>query len=203
MSKYGNAFEQNELTIGADYLPSEVSNLVNKNVCNGGGGGPSTTSTTMDADTKRRILPILDDVNKIYRSGDLGRVANTEQSQAVAQQGLAQAQELAAKGLGAENMLNALNNTKGEILSGQQGALGSARADRAREAALLDKSMQLEQADAQVRSQATADAQRYADHSRGLDQETLDANAKGAERIMSFYTAAPTGQTTQQTGGGK
>ena len=203
MSKYGNPFEVNDMTIGSDYLPSEVASLVNKNVCNGGGGGGTqTTSSQIDPDIKKHITPVLADVRRLYEQGKLGQVADTSGTKAALDAASGLAQDQMNNGLGTENLLNQLRSTEGQVMQGQQGALGSARGDRAREAAMADKAMQLQQADMAVRNQGSDRLTGAAEAARGLTQEELDAEAKNAERFFGYLGSAPQGQTQTTTGGG-
>lgn len=203
MAKYGNAHECDELSIGLDYLPTEVANKVNANICNGGGGGGKQVTTTgIDPDIKRHVTPALADVGRLYQSGKLGQVADTSAVQsALAAQG-AQAQKTMQEGLGAENLLNQLRATEGQMQGAQQGALGSARADRAREAGMVDSAINLQQADLQAKQQAGGMNIQAAEASRGLEQEVLDSDAKASERYFGYLAGAPQGQTQTTSGGG-
>jgi len=193
-------FEVNNLSVGIDYLPKEVSKVINKNICNGGGGGGKTT-TELDPDIKKAILPALKDVTNMYMSDDFNKVAD----QTGAREALQQQQDLASgtleSGLGTENIMREMRNTEGNLLSGSQGALGSARADRSREAALLDKGLNLSQADLAVKQQAAGALGNIAGQERQLSQEQIDAPLRGAERYFGMLAGAPQGSKTTQTGG--
>jgi hypothetical protein len=193
-------FEVNNLSVGLDYLPKEVSKLVNKNICNGGGGG-GTTTTELDPDIKRAILPGIQKVSDMYGTGEFDKVADQE----AARKALQTQQDLATKslseGLGTQNLLNEMRNTEGSLLAGSQGALGSARGDRAREAALVDRGMQLSQADLNVKQQAADALGNIAGQERQLTQEQLDAPLRGSERYFGMLAGAPQGSKTTQTGG--
>lgn len=196
-------FEVNNLSVGLDYLPKEVSKLVNKNICNGGGGGNAQTTTTLDPDIKRAILPGIQDVSNMYRKGAFDNVAAQEGSRAALQAQQDLATSTLEQGLGTENLLNQMRNTEGALLSGSQGALGSARANRAREGALLDTGLQLSQADLRAKQQAADALGGIAGQERALTQEQLDAPLRGSERYFGMLAGAPQGSTTTQTGGGK
>ena len=234
-----NEFEVNDLSVGMDYLPADVSRLVNKNICNGGGGGSKqTTKSELDPEIKRALTPALRDASRRYKAGEFSRVADTsgvdaayDQAAGLAQQTLDQgidsseqqalAKQTLDQGLGTQNLLDQLKAQEGASLAGQQGALGSARADRARAAAQQDKALQLSQADLAARQQAaqTLTGTRKDDLAarqqaaqglgqaavgkRGLEQETLDAGIKGAERFFGLLKSAPqeTSQTTKGGGG--
>lgn len=162
----------------------------------------------IDPDIKAATMPVLRDVGKLYSEGALGRVADSEDvRQALLEQGRI-AQGAMQGGLGTQNILNQLRNTEGAMLSGQQGALGSARADRGREAGMADRAMQLQQADLEAKLAAGQEYGKTVEGARALDQETLDSEARGAERYFSFLGAAPqsTSSTTtapRQKSGGK
>lgn len=193
-------FEVNNLSVGLDYLPKEVSKIVNKNICNGGGGG-GTTTTELDPEIKSAILPAIRDVSNMYMSDQFDNIAD----QTASREALKSQQDLASKtlseGLGTENLLNQLRNTEGNLLAGSQGALGSARADRAREGAMIDSSLQLSQADLATKQQAADALGNIAGQERQLSQEQLDAPLRGAERYFGMLAGAPQGSKTTQTGG--
>lgn len=204
MNKYGNPFEVTNMTIGADYLPSEVNRHVNKNIANGGGGGGSQTQTTsIDPEIKAAILPALQGVTKDFRSGDFGQIAGQEGVQEALGTQKELAQSTLEQGLGTENLLREMRNTEGNLLSGSQGALGSARADRSRESALADKGMQLQQADLAAKQEAANAIGGVAEAQRGLEQQVLDKDVNAAERYFGMLQGVPQGSTTTSSGGGK
>ena len=198
-----NQFEVNDMTIGMDYLPDDVARKVNKNIAfGGGGGGQQTTTTAIDPDIKRAILPALQDVTRQYRSGDFEQRAGQEGvKQALGQQEQL-AQQTLQEGLGTENLLNQLRSSEGQQLQQQQGALGSARADRARESALTDQALNLQQADLAAKQGAAGALGQIAGQGRGLEQELLDAPISGAERYFGLLGSAPQSQSQTSTGGG-
>ena len=92
-----------------------------------------------------------------------------------------------------------LQNFYGNQLASQAGTgtLGSARGDRAREAALADTSARLAQQDLQVRNQAAQQLQ-------AQKQKELDAPHQGLQRLFGYYGSGAAGsQQTQSGGGGK
>ena len=198
-----NTFEVNNLSIGLDYLPKSLARKMNKNICNGGGGGAQVTKSEIDPDIKRAILPAIQDASRQYAGGDFGRVAGQEAAKSALGQQEALAQQSLKGGLGTENLLNQLRANEGAAEAAQQGALGSARGDRAREAGLTDKAMQLQQADLAVKQQGAGALGKIAGQARGLEQEQLDSKIKGAERYFGLMSSAPQGQTTTNSGGGK
>ena len=137
------------------------------------------TIQEIDPDIKRATLPVLQDVGRLYREGALGRVADSDEvRKALLAQGRI-AQNAMQGGLGTENILNQLRNTEGAMLSNQQGALGSARADRGREAGMVDRAMQLQQADLEAKLKAGQEYGKTVEGARSLDQdpvETLEVN---------------------------
>ena len=153
----------------------------------------------IDPDIKAATLPVLQDVGRLYREGALGRVAESDEvRKALLAQGRI-AQGAMQGGLGTENILNQLRNTEGSMLSASQGALGSARADRGREAGMADRAMQLQQADLEAKLKAGQEYGKTVEGARSLDQEGLDSEARGAERYFSFLGAAPQSQSTTTT----
>ncbi|MDB4032175.1 hypothetical protein OAH72_01690 [Gammaproteobacteria bacterium] len=153
----------------------------------------------IDPDIKRATLPVLQDVGKLYREGALGRVADSDEvRKALLEQGRI-AQGAMQGGLGTQNILNQLRNTEGAMLSNQQGALGSARADRGREAGMADSAMKLQQADLAAKLKAGQEYGKTVEGARALDQEVLDSDTRSAERYFSFLGAAPQSQSTTTT----
>lgn len=203
MNKHGNPFEVTYMTIGSDYLPKEVSRHVNKNIAYGGGGGSQTQTTSIDPDIKRAVLPALQGVTKDFRSGDFGQIAGQKGVQEALGTQKELAQSTLEQGLGTENLLREMRNTEGNLLSGSQGALGSARADRGREAALADKGMVLQQADLAARQEAANAIGGVAEAQRGLEQQVLDKDVNAAERYFGMLQGVPQGSTSVSTGGGK
>lgn len=168
----------------------------------------TTTTTKLDPAIMEHVAPVLKDVRALYESGKLGQVAD---QQAVLD-ALAQQQQyyqgVADQGLGRGAMLRDLSNTQGQLLGQRAGALGSARADRSREAAMLDREMQLNQADMAAREGAYQNITKGAEAGRQLAQEQLDSEAKAAERFFGYLGAAPRSDSTvtvspKQSSGGK
>lgn len=165
----------------------------------------TTTTTSIDPDIKRAVLPVLGDVTRLYREGALGAIADTEG----VKEALRRQQELALQtmqgGLGSENLLRKLQGAQGALLGQSQGALGSARAARGREAGLADRAMELQAADLEARNRAMTQYGKSAEGARALEQETLDAPALAAERFFGYLGAAPQGSisTTKGPSGGK
>ena len=109
-------FEVNNLSVGLDYLPKEVSKIVNKNICNGGGGG-GTTTTELDPDIKNAILPAIKDVSNMYMSDDFDKIADQTASRAALQAQEKLAARTLEEGLGNEALLNQMKNTQAVPIS--------------------------------------------------------------------------------------
>lgn len=170
----------------------------------GGGGGSKsqTTTTEIDPDIKRAVLPGIKRASDLYGSGDFENVADQEGTKGALSAAQARAQGIADEGLGQGKLLNELRSTEGKLLSGQQGALGSARADRARESALVDRDLQLTQADQAARRQATSDVVGSEKSKQELDQFSQDAAIRGTERYFGALAGAPQGTSSTSSGGG-
>ena len=92
-----------------------------------------------------------------------------------------------------------LANLAGQQLAGQaqSGVLGSARADRARQAALADTGAKLAAQDLQTRDVA-------AKQLLAQEQAKQDAKHTGLQRLFGYYGSGAAGtQQTQSGGGGK
>ena len=171
----------------------------------GGGGGSSTTTSTLDPQIKQAVLPAIQQSARLFGQGAYEQVADTAGQRGALAQQRDLAQGVLDEGLGQGRLLNELKNTEGKLLAGQQGALGSARGDRAREAALVDRDLQLTQADQAARRQAAGDISGAEGRARELEQFKIDAPIRGVERYFGALAGAPqaSSQTTKQSGGGK
>lgn len=157
------------------------------------------TIQEIDPDIKAATLPVLRDVGELYRTGQLGAVADSQAVRDALMETGKLGYQTMKGGLGTENILNKLRGTEGAMLAAGQGALGSARAGRAREAGLQDRAMELQAADLQAKRAGAEAYGRSAEGQRMLDQETLDAKAKAAERYFGYLGAAPQSQTQTTT----
>ena len=92
-----------------------------------------------------------------------------------------------------------LRNLQGQQLAGGQGTLGSARADRARQSALADRSLQLQQASDQRRGQGLQALAGVAEEKQALKQSVLDAPHTEAQRYFGYLGSGQ--ETTTQSGG--
>ena len=175
----------------------------------GGGGNSQTTSSGIDPEFKPYLKEVLSDVTGKYREAvqhdDLDAIADRtvagdtpDQTAALdAARGLGR--DL-SRGLSAEQIQRDLANARGQGLAGQQGVLGSARAGRARESALADRAIQLQQASDQRRGQGAQALATVGQERQQRAQSRLDAPHTQAQRYFGYLGSAPQQQTT--TGGG-
>ena len=170
----------------------------------GGGGNTTTTTAAIDPDLKRRVLPALDIVQRQFQQeterGGAARAPQGRVRGALTQQGQF-AQDVAREGLGSAVETD-LRNLQGQQLAGGQGTLGSARADRARQAGLADRSLALRQADLDARRRGFEGVTATAEAERQLEQELRDAPHTAASRYFGYLGAAPQSRSTTQSGGG-
>lgn len=225
----------------------------------GGGSKPQTQTTSggIDPEFRPYIKEVLADVTGKYRTeaaggqtdlvnayGALGSTASRLGQEASAERagldrykqegaGALAARQQASQQMGQDwnQMISQdLANAQGASVAGSLGSLGSARADRARAAALGDRAISLRQAENQARSQAgqtmanldTAEQARYlgalgaksdlAKSEYMAGQQGVEAAAgaadaphRAAQRYFGYLgsSAMPTTQTTTSTGGGK
>ena len=175
----------------------------------GGGGGTSTSGIAPEfkpALTKGLGLAGSQLDKELGADGATGAaVASQDQLRADINAGRQVSQD-ALSGQGAFDNRGAVNrqlqNLQGQQVAGGLGTLGSARADRARQAALADASLQFNQLDQQNQVAGAAGLQQSGQQLRGLEQEQLDAPHKSLERYFGYLSGAPQ-QTTQQQSGGK
>lgn len=161
----------------------------------GGGGGGNTTTTT--SGVPEWLRP---DVQKAFgkatAASDAGALSQVAELDPRHEQMLLDT--AFGGGLQAANE-RTLTNLAGQQLAGQanKGTLGSARADRARQAALADTGAKLAQQDLQVRDQA-------AQQLLGQEQKKADATHQGLQRLFGYYGSGAAGsQSTASQGGGK
>ena len=165
----------------------------------------TTTTTTIDPDIKRQLMPILQDAGRLYSSGQLAAIADDSRVRDMLLQQELLGQDL-MKGIDPELMKNELLNAQGQMLYNQQGATGSARADRAREAGMSDVAFDLEQRNLEQKMRGADMMTEAADMARMLEQTQLDAPALALDRYFGLLSSAPQGDQTVQTGpsgGGK
>ena len=158
-----------------------------------GGGGASTTSSGIDPEFKPHLQKALG-------------AATTRLEDELSEGGTPLADDRNVRGILEERMRrdpnyaidNALRRTQADI-AGQQalgGQLGSARAQRAREAALGDVAYQRQTEEDAARLAAASGIQQ-------LDQARIDKPHESLSRYFGYLGNAPQQQTTQQSGGGK
>ena len=172
----------------------------------GGGGGQSqTTSGGIDHAFRPYLEEVLSDVTGQYRQRRTegpeatvaGHVAEKQEALRAAQQ---YGRDLSG-GISPEMIERDLRNLQGQQLAGGQGTLGSARADRARQSALADRSLQLQQASDQRRGQGLQALAGVAEEQQVQRQRVLDAPHTEAQRYFGYLGSAPQQQTTTQSGG--
>jgi len=182
-------------------------------VFKGGGGGTQTTTSGIDPEFKPYLERVLSDVTTKYEADVaagpdalVAKMTPEQQAAMAAQKG--QAEEMMA-GTGifdtqAETQRQ-LANLAGRSMVGQAGAgaLGSARAQRAQQAALADMGSQFAQ---QRQQQALAGGEmlgQVGSAKQQYEQARMDAPHTAASRYFGYLTNAPQTTTTTQSGGGK
>ena len=177
----------------------------------GGGGGNTTTQTSGVPDWLRP------DVERAFGAAtsefDRGALSRTaahddlygDQGALATQEALGR-QAIAGEGIydieaGTQRQLE---NLQGANLAGRAntGTLGSARADRAQQAALADKASQFQQARQQQASQGVGALRDAAGARQELQQRQLDLPHQGLQRLFGYYGSGAAGTTTEQSGGG-
>ena len=157
-----------------------------------GGGGKNTVTQSSGVPEwlKPDVQRAFGEATNAHRSGQLSTVAQ----HSPAQQALLR--QTADTGLEGANQRQ-LQNFYGNQLATQAGSgtLGSARGDRAREAALADTSARLAQQDLQVKDQAFQQLQ-------GQAQKEADATHQGLQRLFGYYGSGAAGTEQKQSGGG-
>ena len=170
----------------------------------GGGGKTQTTSSGIDAEFKPYLKEVLADATGQYkRSRDIGPDATVAGDVAEQKEALAAGQALGrdlSQGYSPEMIQRQLQNVQGQQLGGQQGSLGSARAARARESALADSALQLNQASDQRRAQGAQTLATIGQERQGRAQARLDAPHTAASRYFGYLGSAPQQQTTSAGG---
>lgn len=159
----------------------------------------TTTVNKIDPELMKYLTPLMANINQLYTSGDLGKVADTQEVRDALAQQSALNQQIMSKGLGTGAMMRSLQNTQGSLLGQRAGALGSARAGRSMDAAMLDKELQLQQADTEARQRAAAGLTTGAEAGRALTQEELDAPYKGISRAAEMFAGVPRSDTSTTT----
>ena len=158
----------------------------------GGGRSNTVTQTSGVPDwLKPDVQRAFGAATQAHQRGDLARVAELAPRH---EQPLLET--AFGGGLQAANQRQ-LANLAGQQLAGQaqSGVLGSARADRARQAALADSGARLAQQDLQVRDQA-------AKQLLAQEQAKQDRAHTGLQRLFGYYGSGAAGTQQQQSGGG-
>ena len=171
----------------------------------GGGGNSQTTTSGIDPRFAPYLEEVLSDVTGQYRTrreaGFEGTVADdvAEQTEAV-RTGQALGRDL-SRGYSQADIQRDLSNLHGNQLASGQGSLGSARADRARQGALADRSLQLQQASDQRRGQGAQVLSAVGQQRQDRAQARTDAPHTQAQRYFGYLGSAPQQQTTSGGGG--
>ena len=156
----------------------------------GGGGGNTTTTTSGVPDWLRPdVQRAFGQASAAHGRGALSNVAELDPRHEQQLLDTAFGGGLEAK------TARSLENVAGQQLAGQQGSLGSARADRARQAALADVASKNALQDLQVRDTA-------AQQLLGQEQKKADAEHQGLQRLFGYYGSGAAGQQSQSSGGG-
>ena len=179
----------------------------------GGGGGGNTTTTTSGVPefAKPYLKEVLGDVTDRYRketSGQVDTVAGLNYDQEKAMDAQRRASIDAIKGQGdydnTQAVQNHLANIAGMNLAGtaNTGTLGSARADRARQAALADQALNFQNQRKQDIAAGVQALSGVGDKQQQQSQLELDAPHTSAQRYFGYLGS--TGQeNTAKQGGGK
>jgi len=171
----------------------------------GGGGSSQTTTQGIDPAFRPYLEEVLSDVTGQYRQRrEEGPTATVAGDVAEQQEAIRTAQGLGrdlSQGYSRADIERDLRNTQGQQLAQGQGALGSARADRARSAALADRSLQLQQASDQRRGQGAQVLGAVGQERQAKRQSVLDAPHTEAQRYFGYLGSAPQQQTTSGGGG--
>jgi len=159
----------------------------------GGGGGNTTTATSSVPDwLKPQVQSAFRKAEAAHGAGDLERVAELDprHEQMLLDTAFGGSVDAASD--------RALTNLAGQNLAGKAntGTLGSARGDRASQAALADVAAKNYRDNLAIKDQA-------AQQLLGQEQKKADAKHQGLQRLFGYYgsPAAGTQQTSTQGGG--
>ena len=171
----------------------------------GGGGSSQTTTSGIDPEFKPYLKEVLSDVTGQYKqTRQEGPEATVAADTPEQQEAIGAAQTLGrdlSRGYDPAQIERQLRNVQGQQLAGQQGALGSARAGRARQSALADQALQLQQASDQRRGQGAQVLGTVGQERQQKAQSILDAPHTAASRYFGYLGSAPQQQTTSGGGG--
>ena len=170
-----------------------------------GGGNSQTTTSGIDPEFKPFLREVLQDVTARYKSDiaegpDQVVAGETREQQEALGAGQALGRDL-SQGLSQASIERDLRNVEGRELTRNQGSLGSVRADRARQGALADRAIQIQQASDQRRGQGAQALAGVAADRQARAQARLDAPHTAAERYFGYLGSAPQQQTTSGGGG--
>ena len=182
----------------------------------GGGGGNTTTQTSGVPEWLRPdVQRAFGRATAAHGDGELSKVAgvnaDTLEVEGPEARALAEQEALASDAISGQGLYDTratterdLQNLAGANLAGRAGSgtLGSARADRAQQAALADRALQHQvtaQQNAGQGVQALRDAGKYRTDAA---QRQADATHQGLQRLFGYYGSGAAGTTTSQSGGG-
>lgn len=151
------------------------------------GGGSQTTVTESGVPDWLRpdVQKAFGEATKAYDRGDLSNVASFAPGQTEF------LSDVANQGIEGETA-RLLQNVQGNQLAQGQGTLGSARADRARQAGLADVAAQQAAQNLQAKNQAYDTIQQQ-------KQLQLDAGHQGLQRLFGYYGSGAAGQSSSST----
>ena len=175
----------------------------------GGGGGNTTTQTSGVPEwLKPDVQRAFGKASEAHEAGQLAPDPVYTQAQADAENIQAALAQDAIQGRGAfdiESQLQRdLDNTAGRNLAGlaNKGTLSSARAEKARQGALADRSLQHQLSRQQAQSQGTQALRDIGQLHQGRAQQAADKQHTGLQRLFGYYGSGAAGQQTQSSSGG-
>ena len=170
-----------------------------------GGGSSQTTHSGIDAEFKPYLKEVLSDVTGQYKQArDTGHEATVAGDVAEQKEAIDAGQQLGRDlrgGISQADIDRQLANTQGQMLGQQQGSLGSARAGRARQSALADQAIGLQQASDQRKAQGVQALAGVGQERQAKAQSQLDAPHTQASRYFGYLGSAPKQETTSGGGG--
>lgn len=187
----------------------------------GGGGGDKSSTTTSGIAPEfmpyyekalgiatNRLSGQFDEAGNLRdpnAEGIVSGLANQQRAGLGAQENLAQ-QAINGTGLynDKQEVGRMMQNASGQMQAGRAGALGSARGDRAQQAALADMGYQFQQGRQQKAEAGVQSMKDVGETYQGERQKVLDAPYTELQRYSNVaFGNAPQQSTTQQSGGGK
>ena len=172
----------------------------------GGGGGSQTTTQGIDPEFKPYLKEVLSDVTGKYKESvaagpDATVAPETKEQQEALAAGQALGRDL-GQGISERDINRQLANFQGgQLASRPRTGAYSSRADRARQGALADKSLDIQQASDARRGQGAQALAAVGQQRQQRKQAELDAPHTAAERYFGYLGSAPQQQTTSGGGG--